>query len=361
MVQRFINSNEKRGKNTMKSIGIIGTGSSIGERIVTNKELEDLYQTSDAWIQEHLGIQSRAKSDLGTSTTDLALEASKKALDMAGLKPKDIDLIILATCTPDHMAPASALLLQHKLRAGKAAVFDMKAQCAGFVHLITVASQMARAGYKNVLAVASEALLKMMDPEDRLCNALFGDGASAVILSEIDSDSHGILSHHLGANPMFYEQTIVPAGGTASPLTLEAFNNRDHYLKFRLASSKNEGDDIASQTEMKTWQWSFACSALVDSLEISLKKIHCSFDDIDFLLPHPGHIKALNLILSQMNIPKEKCHVTFDKYGNTSGPQIGISLDEAVRSGRIKTDDLIGMTAIGMGMQWGSVVLRWHL
>lgn len=343
-----------------KSVGIIGTGSYTGDQLITNKDLEKVYDTSDEWIKKHIGVTARTKASDDQATSDLAYEACKNALDMAKLEAKDIDLIILATCTPDHWAPGSSLLVQRKLGASNAAVFDMKAQCAGFVHLLVVGALMAQGNFKNVMVVASEVLLRLMNPEDRFNNALFADGAAAAILTEIDETDNGILSYHLGANPEFYEAALVPSGGSARPLTQEALARGEQFLTWAFSNAgKTNKDEIAQNTDMKAKEWEFICNAVVNSMRDSLAQINAGTDDLDYVLAHPGSIKALGAIKDMLNIPDQKIGEVLTKYGNSSGPQVGIALDEAVRAGKIKSGDLIGLFGIGMGMQWGSVVLRW--
>lgn len=343
-----------------KNIGIIGTGSYIGEKLITNKDLEKIYDTNDEWIRKHLGVTARTKARDDQNTSDLAFEACKKALDMAKLEATDIDLIILATCSPDHLAPGTSLLVQRKLGATNAAVFDMKAQCAGFVHLLVVGALMAQGNFKNVMVVASELLLRSMNPSDRFNNALFADGASAAILTEVPGTDTGILSYHLGANPDFYEAALIPGGGSANPLTPDKLEKGEQYLTWAFSNSgKTNKDEIAHNTDMKAKEWEFICNAVVNSMKDSLSQIHANVGDLDFVLAHPGSIKALGAIKQMLKIPDEKIGEVFTKYGNSSGPQVGIALDEAVRSGKIKSGNLIGLFGIGMGMQWGSVIFRW--
>lgn len=338
-----------------KHAKIIGTGSSVGDLIVTNKDLEKIYDTTDEWIQTNIGIKTRRFAKEGQSTSDMAAVAGQNALDMAGLKASDIDLIILATNTPDHTFPNSSLLVKRKLNADKAAVFDMKAQCSGFVHLLAVGAQMALGHFKNVMVIASEVIKPMLDPKDRMSNCLFGDGASAVILTEGNNES-GVMAYHLDADPMFYENAYVPKGGSAEPFNRDSFINGDHYIQYRMSSSKGKKTDNIMSDKAK--EWDFVKSALILTLNKSLSIIGKEAKDLDFLLPHPGNMRTLNLVLNELNIPREKSHVTFDKFGNTSGPQIGISMDEAFRKNLIKKGDLVGMNAIGMGMQWGSLIFK---
>lgn len=342
------------------NVGIIGTGSYFGEQLITNKDLENVYNTSDEWIKKHLGVTARTKARDDQNTSDLAYEACKRALAMADLEAKDIDLIILATCTPDHIAPGSSLLVQRKLGASNAAVFDMKAQCAGFVHLLVIGALMAQGNFKNVLVVASEVLLRLMNPEDRFNNALFADGAAAAILTEIEGADNGILSYHLGANPDFYEAALVPSGGSARQLTCERLSKGEQYLTWAFSNAgKTNKDEIAQNTDMKAREWEFICNAVVSSMRDSLAQINAKASDLDYILAHPGSVKALEVIKGMLNVPDNKVDEVLTKYGNSSGPQVGIALDEAVRSGKIVSGDLIGLFGIGMGMQWGSVILRW--
>lgn len=343
----------------MKRARIIGTGSYVGDNIITNKDLEKRYDTSEEWINKHLGIRTRRVARDNQVTSDLAYEAAKNALDMAGLKPRDIDLIILATCTPDHLFPGTSLMVQKKLEAGRAAVFDMKAQCAGFIHLATVGAQMAVGDFNNVLVIAAELIINggLIDPEDRISNCLFGDGASAMVLTQSDDEEKGILSYYLGSNPIFYDYGVIPAGGTANKLNMEELKKGNNYLKHKLSTSGNKNDeDIEFAMDAKSFEGAFIKHALVESMNISLDKADKKPSDLDFFIPHPGNMNNYKAVLEKLNIPASKSYVVLDKYGNSSGPQIGIALDEAIRAGHIKENDLVSMTGIGMGMQYGSLL-----
>ncbi|UQD51409.1 3-oxoacyl-ACP synthase [Bacillus methanolicus] len=307
--------------------GIIGIGRSLPEKIVTNFDLEKIMDTSDEWIRTRTGIEERRIADDQTDTSDMAYEAAVKAIENANISAEEIDLILVATVTPDQPFPSVACMLQEKLGAKKAAAMDISAACAGFMYGMVTAKQFIETGtYKYVLVVGAEKLSKVVNWEDRNTAVLFGDGAGAAVMGPV-SEGRGILSFELGAD------------GTGGKHLYQ-----DEYV-------------IMNGREV----FKFAVRQMGESSINVLEKAGLSKEDVDFLIPHQANIRIMESARQRLELPEEKMSKTVRKYGNTSAASIPISIVEEVEAGKIKDDDLIVMVGFGGGLTWGAIAMRWGL
>ncbi|WP_282140043.1 beta-ketoacyl-ACP synthase III [Cytobacillus oceanisediminis] len=305
--------------------GIIGIGRYLPEKVVTNADLEKIVDTSDEWIRTRTGIEERRIADDSIDTSDMAYESALKALEDAGIEAEDLDLILVATVTPDHPFPSVACMLQERLKASKAAAMDISAACAGFMYGIITAKQFIETGtYKHVLVVGVEKLSKVTDWNDRNTAVLFGDGAGAAVIGPV-SDGRGILSFELGAD------------GTGAKHLYQ-----DEYI-------------IMNGREV----FKFAVRQMGESCINVLDKAGLSKEDVDFLIPHQANIRIMEASRQRLELPVEKMSKTVDKYGNTSASSIPIALVEELEAGKIKDDDLLVMVGFGGGLTWGAIAMRW--
>lgn len=316
---------------------IIGVGSCVPPRIVTNDELAKTVETSDEWITSRTGIKERRVSDEGTATSDLALIAAERALTAAKIPAEDLDLIVVGTTSPDYLFPSVGCILQDKLKAKKAAAFDVSAACSGFNYALAVASSLIENGtYKNILVVGADTLTKYLNWKDRGTCVLFGDGAGAVVLTPSNGDS-GILSNWLKAEGHLGYHLIMPGGGSRDP---EQKNGRFITM---------DGADV----------FKFAVRALEESILESLKMANLKIEDIDLLIPHQANIRIINHAVKKLGLAKDKVYLNLHKYGNTSAASIPMALDEALAEGRIKKGDIVVLSGFGAGLTCGANVLRW--
>lgn len=305
--------------------GIIGIGKFVPENIVTNADLEKVMDTSDEWIRTRTGIEERRIADKDTDTSDMSYEAAKKAIEDANIKPEDIDLILVATVTPDTPFPSVACKIQERLGAKKAAAMDIAAACAGFMYGMVTAKQFIESGvYKNILVVGCEKLSKITDWSDRNTAVLFGDGAGAVIMGPV-SEGRGILAFELGAD------------GTGGKHLYQ-----DEYI-------------IMNGREV----FKFAVRQMGESCVHVLEKAGLTKDDVDLLIPHQANIRIMEASRQRLELPPEKMSKTVHKYGNTSSASIPLSIAHELEEGKIKDDDVIVMVGFGGGLTWGAIALRW--
>lgn len=321
---------------------IIATGSYAPEKRLTNFDLQKMIDTSDEWITERTGIKERKIADKKQATSDLAYEASKAALKNAGLKAKDIDLIIVATVTSDMPFPSTGCILQDKLDAKNAAAFDVNAACSGFIYGLSIANSFIKTGsHKRALIVGAETLSKFTDWEDRTTCVLFGDGAGAVIL-EATTEDRGIISTHLYSDGKLGDLLNLPGGGSRNPASKDTINKKMHFIKMK----GNETFKVAVRT-----------------LEIlvvdTLKKNNLKPSQLSLLIPHQANLRIIMATAEKLGMSMDKVLVNLDKYGNTSAASIPIALDEAVRTGRVREGDYIMLEAFGGGLTWGSALIKW--
>ena len=326
----------------LKSVGIVGLGIYAPEKIMTNADWEKLVDTSDEWIRTRTGIQERRYVAEGQGTSDLAVEAGKNALKDAGMTPEEVDFIILATCTPDYRAQNSSSLVQAKLGAKNAAAFDLSAACSGFIYALSVGKSMIQSGmYKNILVVAAESVSKLLNMKDRNTAILFGDGAAAAVLKEVE-DGYGIISSFLGTEGVTDETLRINVGGTLNPVTHEAIDNGDIYLKMN-------GQEV----------FKFAVKALPKSTKEALAVAGMKVEDLDMVIPHQANMRIIEAASKRLKVPMDKIYVNLQKYGNTSAASVGLALGEAVQEGKIKKGSMLALTGFGAGLTYGSVIMKW--
>lgn len=324
------------------SVGIIGTGYYAPEKILTNFDLEKMVDTSDEWIVERTGIRERRIAEDGVPTSELAFQAAKNALADAKISPEEIDLIIVCTLTSDMVIPSTACLLQDRLGAKRAAAFDLSAACSGFVYGISVGTQFIKSGvYKKVLVVAAETLSKLVDWTDRNTCVLFGDGAGAAVLGEVE-EGYGILGIELGSDGAGGEFLTVPASGSLHPATAETVANKLHYIQMN-------GSEV----------FKFAIKIMGEAALKALRDAGLSAGDVDCLVPHQANIRIIKSAAKRLHMPMDKVIVNVERYGNTSAASIPIALAEAAKSGKIKKGDIVVLVGFGAGLTWASCVMKW--
>jgi len=327
---------------------ITGTGHYVPPRIVSNQDLEKLMDTSDEWIRQRTGIQTRHHVEPGVNTSDLATEAARRAIESAGVDPATIDFIVAATLSPDHYFPGVGVLVQAKLGLGTIGALDVRNQCSGFIYALAAADQFIKAGtYKRVLLVAAEVQSANLDfsDEGRDMAVLFGDGAGAVILEPNDSgDGRGILSTHLYSDGNFVSKLWMekPCPGDNPTFQSQFFDQGKFYPRM-------DGRHVFVN----------ACERMPQAVRAGLEANGLSVDDVDVLIPHQANDRISQMVAKGLKIPPEKVARNIDKYGNTTAASIPIAIDESVREGRIRKDSLVVLTAFGSGYTWASAVIRW--
>jgi len=328
--------------NKVHHAGIVGVGLYVPERRLTNADLEKMVETSDEWITTRSGIKERRLCAPDEATSDLATKAGLKALESAGLEPKDVDAIICATFSPDTLCPSTACHIQAKMGAKNALAFDLAAACSGFIYGLTVAKSMIMNGVcKTAVVMGAEAMSRFTDYKDRGTCVLFGDGAGAVVV-QANAHQGRILSEYLGADGTMAEQIIIPAGGSRLPASHETVNQGKHYIKMA-------GNEV----------FKFAVRILAHSVEEALVRCGRSIADLNLIIPHQANYRILEAAARKMGIPTEMMYNNIAYHGNTSAATIPIALTEALREDRIKKKDLIGLVAFGGGLTWGSVIIEW--
>ena len=322
--------------------GILGTGHSYPEGVLTNADLEKMVETSDEWITTRTGIKQRRKAAPGEYTSQFAVRASQEAIERSGIDPNEVDLILCATVTPDQILPSTACLIQAELGANNAAAMDIVAACSGFLYGLTIANPMIRSGQiKYALIIGAELLTRYVDYTDRSTCVIFGDGAGAAILGPVDTD-HGILAARMKSDGRYEEQLYAPGGGTKGGFTAETIARGDHFFKMK----GNEVFKVAvrSMTEISR---QVLCEAALKT------------DDIDLFIPHQANQRITDAVANQLNVDGSKVFSNIAKHGNTSSASIPIALDECVEAGRLKKDDILLMSSFGGGFTWSSVAIRW--
>ena len=325
-----------------RSAIITGTGMSVPSRVMTNADLERIVDTSDEWIQTRTGIKERRIALPSESVSKFANEACKNALDMSGVPPADIDLIICATVTPDVPIPATACLLQHSLGCREAAAFDMQAGCSGFIYAQSVAKQFIVSGRcRNVLVVGAELLSKFLDWTDRTTCVIFADGAGAVVMSE-GNLPRGVLASAMHSDGCMSDFISMEGGGSLHPASAATVAEGMHFIRMR----GNETFKIAVRS-------------IEDVSREVLRKAGLTPDDVTWFIPHQANQRIIDAVGDRLGIPASRCYVNIDLYGNTSAASIPIALDEAVRAGKVKAGDVILMAAFGAGLTWAASAVRW--
>ncbi|MGB9662782.1 MAG: beta-ketoacyl-ACP synthase III [Moorellaceae bacterium] len=326
----------------VRQVGIIGTGSCLPERILTNFDLEKIVDTSDEWIRTRTGIRERRIAGEDTAASDLSLRAAERALASAGVSAEELDLIIVATVTPDNLFPATACWVQARLGAQRAAALDISAGCTGFLYALGVGQQFVASGtYEKVLVIGVDVLSKIINWQDRNTCVLFGDGAGAVLLAPAPA-GEGILSLYLGADGTGGPLLIMPAGGSRLPASLETVNRKLHSIQM-------QGSEV----------FKFAVRILGEASLAALEKAGLSKEEVDLLIPHQANMRIIEAALKRLGLPPEKVYVNLDRYGNMSSASVPVALDEACREGRLKKGDKVLMVSFGAGLTWGAAVVKW--
>ena len=331
-----------RSAKPRRTVSIIGTGSYVPEKILTNADLSRMVDTSDEWITTRTGIKERRIAAKDEFTSDMATKAALAAIEQAGISGKEIDLILLATATPDMLFPATACLVQTKIGATKAACLDVSAACAGFLFAVEIAQQFITSHtYETVLVIGAEKLSSITNWTDRNTCVLFGDGAGAAILRHRGS-AHGVIATHVGSDGQFADILFMPGGGCRTPITGE---NADQNLQ----TIHMSGKDVYKQ----------AVIAMLAASKKVLDQAGLTIDDIACVIPHQANLRIIEGIADRLKIPLERFYVNLDRYGNTSAAAVAIALDEANRTGRIKAGDYVLMVVFGGGLTWASTVIEW--
>jgi 3-oxoacyl-[acyl-carrier-protein] synthase-3 len=322
--------------------GILGTGHSYPEGILTNAELEKIVETSDDWITTRTGIKQRRKAAPGEYTSMFAVRAGRQAIERAGLQPEDIDLILCATVSPDQILPSTGCIIQAELGANKAAAMDIVAACSGFVYGLTLAETMIRTGQtKYALVIGAEVLTQYVDYTDRQTCVLFGDGAGAAVLGPVD-DGRGILAARIRSDGRYLEQLYSPGGGTRRPPSAETLAAGDHFFKMK-------GNEL----------FKVAVRSMAEVSREVLEEAGLTADDVKLFIPHQANQRITDGVAKKLNVEDARVYSNIAMHGNTSSASIPIGLDECVEAGRIEKDDLVLLASFGGGVTWGAVLMRW--
>jgi 3-oxoacyl-[acyl-carrier-protein] synthase-3 len=321
---------------------IVGWGKALPTRVMHNLEFERLFETSDQWIRERTGIVERRLAGPGETTGTLAAQAAREALAVANLDPRWVDFVIVATCTPDKLMPATAPMVQQAIGATNAAAVDVNAACAGFTYALVMANSMIAAGvYRHVLVIGADTLARWLDWEDRRVSILFGDGAGAVLLAASDEPT-GLLAHQLGSDGSKADLLHIPAGGSAAPSTAETVAAKGHYIQM-------EGRAV----------FKFAVKAIVDSTRAVLDAAGMHVGDVDLFVPHQANARIIDAAAESVGLPKGRVFTNIERYGNTSAASIPIALCEAIEEGRLRPGDSVLMCGFGAGLTWGTAIFQW--
>ena len=325
-----------------RAVGILGMGHYVPEKILTNFDLEKMVETSDQWITERTGIKQRHIAAPEEATSDLCYNAAMIALKDAGVAPEELDLVIVATASPDHVFPSTACLVQDRIGAKNAAAFDLAAGCSGFVYSLGVASQMIATGlYKHALIIGAETLSRIMNWTDRNTCVLFGDGAGAAVLGPVE-EGYGVLGIDMGADGSGGKYLIQPAGGSRNPASPETVEANDHTIHMN-------GPEV----------FKFTIQIMGKTAKRALAKANMKAEDLDMLFPHQANLRIISSAAKRLKMPMEKVWVNVDKYANTSAASIPIALCEAQAAGALKKGDNILLDGFGAGLTWASIVLKW--
>ncbi len=321
---------------------ILGSGSELPPKVMTNTEFEKFLDTSDEWITTRTGIKERRVLEEGKATADMAYRASVQALQSAGMEASDLDAIIVGTCTPDYPMPSSACVLEDMLGARKVFSFDINAACSGFLNALTVTDSFVRTGrIRNALVVGSDVLSRVLNWQDRSTCVLFGDGAGAIVVGASNDGERGILSARLRTDGSYAKTLYVPAGGSLQPATPESVEQKQHTI-------------IMNGKEV----FKIAVRAMEEISREVLEEANVSVDEVSLVIPHQANLRIINALAERLKVPQEKVMVNVDKYGNTSAASVPVALDEAWRQGRIAPGDVVLLNSFGAGFAWGAIAIR---
>ncbi|MFZ6027203.1 MAG: beta-ketoacyl-ACP synthase III [Chloroflexota bacterium] len=321
---------------------VTGWGMAVPERVMDNNELATIVDTTDEWIVSHTGIKERHVAASDQTSASLAVDAAIKALEVANLKPTDLDLIVVSSATPEHLFPSTACLVQDRLGASQAGAYDVLAACSGFVYALYTAAQSIRTGaHQNVLVIGAETLTRFVNWQDRNTCILFGDGAGAFVLQGSDEPG-GVLSGILRSDGSGGDALSIPAGGSHMPASFETVSNGSHYIQMN-------GREV----------FRFATRVMASATRSAIQAAGLAFEDIAWIVPHQANIRIIEKAMRDLNVPMDRCVINIDRYGNTSTASIPIAICEAVADGRIQPGDYLVLVGFGGGLTWGSSVLRW--
>lgn len=328
----------------MKRVGIIGTGSYLPEKVLTNVDIEKFLDTSDEWIYTRTGIKERRIAEKDAATSDLCKIACERAMEMAGVKPDDIDLVILGTITPDTHCPAGANWLEAKLKCGNAVSFDITAACSGFIFALHVADKLIKTGSnKMALVVAGEIMSRVVNWQEKESCILWGDGAGAAVITETN-DGAEILSTHIHTDGENGDTLLMPGGGSkTTPISYESVEKGLHFLRM-----------IEANKSFKV-----AVNRFAEACEEAVSANGYTIEDVNVIIPHQANLRIIQGMAKRLKIPMDKVYMTIEKYGNISSATVPIALDEAVRGGTINKNSLVLLTAFGGGFTWGSSLIKW--
>lgn len=325
-----------------RTCAVAGVGAYVPEKVLSNADLEKMVETSDEWIRTRTGIEQRRIAAEGEFTSDMAAKAAKAAMAQAGVKPEQIDLIIVATITPDMLFPSTACLVQQKIGAPRCAAFDIEAACSGFIYGLEIAQQFIMSHtYDTVLVIGAEKLSSIIDWSDRNTCVLFGDGAGAAVLQS-RSGTHGLLTACMGADGSKASLLSMPAGGSRQPATMDSVNARLHYLRM-------DGKETFKN----------AVNAMYTAASEALRRCEIDITQIKCIIPHQANRRIIDAVGERLGATPEQLFVNLHKFGNTSAASVAIALDEAVQTGRIQRGDLILLVVFGAGLTWGAAVIEW--
>jgi 3-oxoacyl-[acyl-carrier-protein] synthase-3 len=321
---------------------ILGTGSELPNKIITNADLESLIETTDEWITVRTGIKQRRVLEEGKGNADMAYQAALRALEDAQLEPNDLDAIVMGTVTADYPFPSSACVLEDMLGARKAFSFDVNAACSGFLNALAISDSFIRTGLiQNALVVGSDALSRLLNWEDRTTCILFGDAAGAVVLGSVENGNKGILSTRLRTDGSHVKTLYVPAGGSRNPTNPETVQNNEHTIMMN-------GKEV----------FKVAVRSMEEISRQALKEAGVTIDQVSLVIPHQANRRIIEALADRLGVPLGKVMINLDKYGNTSAASVPVALDEARRTGRIKAGDVVLLNAFGAGFAWGAAVVR---
>ncbi|HDY67858.1 hypothetical protein LCGC14_0921200 [marine sediment metagenome] len=321
---------------------ITGIGSFLPKKILTNADLVKMLDTTDEWITKRTGIKERRIVDNGAATSDLAIEASLRALDDAKVLPSEVDLIITSTITPDCLFPSTSCFIQEKIGANNAGAFDILAACAGFIYALSIAKNFIISGStKTVLVVGAECLSKITDYTDRSTCILFGDGAGAAIVQR-SNGKREIITTHLFADGRQADILTLPAGGSKLPTSHETVDARSHYIQLK-------GKEV----------FKIAVNNMIDVIIKTVSENNMKIEDIDLIVPHQSNIRIIEAAMEKLNLPKEKAFINIDRYGNTSSASIPIAIDEIEKAKMLKPGNTVLLVAFGGGLTWSSSIIKW--
>ncbi len=328
---------------TPGAVCIVGTGAYLPARVLTNAELEKMVETSDEWIASRTGIRQRHIAAADEATSDMSAIAAQRALDAAGVEAMEVDLIVVATVTPDMPFPSTACFVQKKIGARKAFCFDIEAACSGFVYALDVGYRfLATGGAKTALIIGGEKLSSVTDWQDRTTCVLFGDGAGAVVL-QTRKTGRGIIGTVAGSDGTLANLLQIPGGGSRHPSSAETIDKRLHFLKM-------QGNEV----------FKHAVRCMCDAAQQVLDRHGLKVEDVKWVIPHQANLRIIQAIAQRLGVGIERFCVNLDQVGNMSSASIPVALDEAVRAGRIQHGDLMLFVAFGGGFTWGATLLEWH-